>query len=202
MTSRSSKALPEKKGSRNTRGLFAFMKIMKISNKKGKKAERRHYMPLLIAISLILVTSSFLMNKIEREDRERGLYINEEEYTIRNTLFHSLRGRRRREEIEKRKTLREMRFGKEAYVLAVVPAVITALCTACTGGGAVYIFMLLYLFFSLLALYERRAFYVILQNVVVLSAILTAFNMPAAVLAVGNMLETGYYIKEVKRFRK
>lgn len=155
------------------------------------------------AIAVILVISNLMMKKIRESDMRKGLYINEDEYTVRNTLLHSVRRKEKRERLERRRTLREHRFRREAYILALLPVPVSFLFTFTQDGHkSGYIYAILYGMFALFSLYERSVSYLIVQNLMILSAILTVFDMGTAVLAIGNIVMTGYYIIELKRFRK
>ncbi len=160
-------------------------------------------MLLVLAIAVILAISSLMMKMIREGDVRKGLYINEDEYTVRNTLLHSVRRKDKRERLERRSTFREHRFGREAYILVFFPALISCVSTFTQDGQkSGYVYAILYVMFSFFSISERKAGYLIVLNLMIFFAILTVFNIDTAVLAIGNIMMTGYYIRELMRFRK
>lgn len=160
-------------------------------------------MPLLISISIILIISTLLMKKIQNDDIKNGHYINKEEYTIRNTLLHSLRKKEKREEIEKRKTFKDYPFEGRAYLLigaAIAIALISVIIFR--EDNVMFGFILMFGLFSVLSFFIRSHWYIVFQNMIVIWAIVSMPCVGSVLLGIGNVGVSLYYIKQYQIFKK
>ena len=158
---------------------------------------------LLISISVILIISSLLMKKIRNDDIKNGHYINKEEYTIMNTLLHSLRKKEKREEIEKRKSFRNYTFDGRVYIFVVCAVAVNILCAEIfREGDVILVFVILVGLFSVLSFYLRSLWYLILDNITVLTAVVTAPCISTIMLGVSSIAVSIWFLKEYILYRK
>lgn len=160
-------------------------------------------MPLLISISIILIITTLLMKKIQNDDIKNGHYINKEEYTIRNTLLHSLRKKEKREEIEKRNTFKDHSFDRRAYLLVVAAIAISLISVIIfREGDAMFVFITMFGLFSVLSFFMRSNWYLAFQNLTVILSIMTIPCIGSVLLGIGNVVVSIYYIKQYQAFKQ